>query len=439
MKHIFIEQKKILKKIKYFFSQEIKTNKTISLNEYYYLCSWADTYGNWCLKNLVNKDKNFFINFFYYIKYTIEYSLKDISKFENLGKISYKKYKNLIITYSNSKNLKKKNLYDNIFSTNINNSKKTLWIIINVDKDKISRLHKNVIIIQKKKNLFFLKPKFYFLLIRNLFLIIFFRKKLKENIFINHIRSTLNDILKSNKIINTYLAYESQPHQHAIIQALKENNQKINIIGYLHSCLTPLPTDFFYKKYYEPDKLIVCGATQKNILSNYLGWPKNKIDVSNSFRYIKKNKSSFSNKIYLSYSIGNPFKTFKKIEYLVNEILKINFTFNVINHPFMEKSSSHKKLSELLKKFNKKTNNLNRDKIVTIVVGVSAIILEILENGKDVFHICNDSLFEAHSNKIWDKINVTELGVGFYHYSLKQKGSIIKFGSKNQFKKKFDI
>ena len=61
-----------------------------------------------------------------------------------------------------------------------------------------------------------------------------------------------------------FIPYESQPHQHFIIKVIKSINDKIKIIGYLHSNLTFLPTDFIYKKKYEPDLLIVHGASQRN-------------------------------------------------------------------------------------------------------------------------------------------------------------------------------
>lgn len=178
---------------------------------------------------------------------------------------------------------------------------------------------------------------------------------------------------------------------------------------------------------------------KKKILEKFLGWPKNKIILDKSFRYRKISKLNFSNNIYFSYYIGDPLKTFNQIKYLFNEILKTNLPFKVINHPLMKNSSSHKKLLNLIKNFFKNSNKLMQNNRETIVVGVSAIILEILENGKDVFHICNNPLFEAHSNKIWNKINVKEFKPGIYHYSLKQNGTIIRFGYKNFFKKKFNI
>ena len=87
----------------------------------------------------------------------------------------------------------------------------------------------------------------------------------------------------------------------------------------------------------------------------------------------------------------------------------------------------------------KKISHLKKNNGESIVVGVSTVILEILENGKDVFHICEDPIFHVPSNKIWKKIIVKKIDKGIYHYSLKYKGSLIKFGKKNSFRKSFDI
>lgn len=63
MYNISIEQEKILKKLKNFFSNEIKINKRISLSDYYYFCSWVNNYGNWCLKIYFVEIKIFLENF----------------------------------------------------------------------------------------------------------------------------------------------------------------------------------------------------------------------------------------------------------------------------------------------------------------------------------------------------------------------------------------
>ena len=397
MTNIFVQQLKILKKIQRFFFSEIKQNQELSIYDYYYFTSWVQNYGNWSLRSLIKKN-TFLSNFKFIIKYIIEYSIKDTTEFSILEKISKNNYKNLIITYMNSSNLKKNKLYDTYFNTKIHNSTKTLWLIINFDYINVNlNKYKNVLIINKKFTFF--NIKFYFFLFKNFFLILFKKKKIKDKVFYNFLEKTLLRIVKYKCVNNVYLPYESQPHQHFIIKIIKKYSKKIRIFGFLHSSLVPLPTDFFYKKNYEPDKLIVNGEIQKKILHKYLLWPKSRVAVKNSFRYLKKNKSTFYNKIYLSYFIGNPDAAFNKIKYLLKTILNFKNKFNVINHPYMANSFSHNKLLNLLGNYNRSRKNLIK-KNITIVVGVSAIILEILENDQEVIHICEDPIFESHTEEI---------------------------------------
>ena len=67
------------------------------------------------------------------------------------------------------------------------------------------------------------------------------------------------------------------------------------------------------------------------------------------------------------------------------------------------------------------------------------VILEILEHGIDVLHICGDPILEAHSQNIWKYIKVKRISERVFIYKMKKKGSIIKLGSKRYFEKKFDI
>ena len=68
--------------------------------------------------------------------------------------------------------------------------------------------------------------------------------------FNQSLKIEIKKILEKSTISQVFIPYESQPHQHFIIKVIKSINDKIKIIGYLHSSLTPLPTDFIYKKKY---------------------------------------------------------------------------------------------------------------------------------------------------------------------------------------------
>ena len=168
--------------------------------------------------------------------------------------------------------------------------------------------------------------------------------------------------------------------------------------------------------------------SQKNILEHHLAWPKKKLILKNSFRFQKKIKKNFLTKFSYHTQLES-IKAFLKIRHLINDILKIKFSFKVINHPFMKYSSSHKKLIENINHL-KKISYLKKNNGESIVVGVSTVILEILENGKDVFHICEDPIFHVPSNKIWKKIIVKKVDKGIYHYNLKYKCLLLNLEKK---------
>ena len=167
---------------------------------------------------------------------------------------------------------------------------------------------------------------------------------------------------------------------------------------------------------------------------------KKKIRVYNSFRYKKEKKEKFMNKIFLPYSINNDRKLAKSFRLLFSLEKNIYPTFEIKNHPFMSKGRKHLILFNQLKEIQKKIKNKNSIKNnLTIVFGVSASIIEILEHGIDVINICENELFDSHSNKIWKNIRVEKITKNIFKYSLKQNGNIIKFGNKNEFRKILNV
>lgn len=200
-----------------------------------------------------------------------------------------------------------------------------------------------------------------------------------------------------------------------------------------------MPVDFI-KKNYEPDVLIVHGTIQKEILTKHLGWSKKEIVISNSFRYTKKAKKNFLNKIYLPISLVNK----KKLKLNIKKFFQISKLdikqFQIINHPIMVNSSNHLNFIKEIKKIkfnNKVFKKLSKNKV--IVIGVSAVILEMLENNLEVIHICSQPIYEKHSSKIWHSLISRKLSEGVYSYKLKNRGTLIKFGKKNFFQKKYKI
>lgn len=425
----------LIRKLKKNLEEKISTNPEISLFDYYYFTTWAKTLGNYSLKTILEKRLMNLDNIIFLLKEVIKYSIQDLDIIKSYGKIKNKNSKNLIISYSNYKTVNKK-INDNYFSTRISNLTKANWILINSGslKKKNLILPENAKILSKEKNFFFLfRFRFYINLIKYLFLIIFLKKKIYNKKFYFFLRNEINKFFKKTNYVNIFMPYESQPHQHFIIKTLKNINKNIKIIGYLHSSLVPFPADFIFKKKYEPDTLIVHGDMQKKILVDHLGWKSNLIKVKNSFRYKKKKKNYFINKIFLPYSIINSEKLIENFMIFL-KLCKINLQkFRVINHPQMFKSKVHLNFIKKLKILMSNKKDLKTKKKISIVFGSSAVILEALENESEVVHIFSNSNYEKHDQSLWKGLIIKKIHENIYSYKIKKKGAYIKFAKKNSF------
>jgi len=65
----------------------------------------------------------------------------------------------------------------------------------------------------------------------------------------------------------------------------------------------------------------------------------------------------------------------------------------------------------------------------TVIFGATAAVIEALERGFEVVHICSVPLFERHSTQIWTHLEVQELAPGVYRYRLRVPGAYITFGA----------
>ena len=106
----------------------------------------------------------------------------------------------------------------------------------------------------------------------------------------------------------------------------------------------------------------------------------------------------------------------------------------------MLNSTKHKNFINEIKNIQTlKKNSKKQIKNISIVVGVSAIILEMLENNIEVIHVCSEPIYEKHSSDIWKNIRVEKLANGVYSYKIKKFKSLINFGKKNSFIEKYKI
>ena len=438
----------ILKKSRTFIKKGQSLKNEISYNPNYFLTSWANTVGYLNIKNFYKK------NFSIIKKYKIifkEFFLINRDELKIRYRNDEKSFENLILTYFFPQDLRKDGSYfDRYFSLNTKfDTKKTIWILIPVNENKIGNENdQNSLIIERVyKNFYkniFLSCIYFF---KNFFKSFFFKNlekiDFKNTNFSKDLSNILVKIVKEKKIKKFLFPYEAQPHQHFLVKELKKNNNKLKIIGYMHTVIPPLPLDYI-KREGHPDLLLVNGIDQKSILYQKLGWKKNEIKNITSLRYNLNNSVNFNGNIFLPYFIEDVNMMFYFFKKLINLKKKSFFPkLKVRNHPSMGGSYNHKKLKTKIEEYliqNKKLFiNRRNNKNISLFFGSTASVIECLERGNRAFHICGDPDLEKFDNYFWNRLKILKLSKNIFEYKLKDRGKIIKINKNikrdNQLKK----
>ena len=437
MKQYTIKKINILQKIKFFYSQYENNKSTLLSSLNFYFAPTAEYYG--LLKILkFSKELNTFSLYVKIIKNILGGIFFSNPKIIKKNKII--NYSNVIITWANKANFNiDGSLDDKYFNISTKKTKKTLWIVIYLDKHLPKyikkRLNKNIIIYKNDfKNYNFLdfikfiyKKLIHFknfeLLIHNLSNYAFFSEKFYEK--------TSKYFLKNLDYL--YLPYEAQPFQNKIIYNLKKKKIKTKIIGYVHAAPLSFPANYIYKKY-SPHKIIVNGEDQKDCFIKYLYWPKKLITVKSSVRFFKAKNNNMRNKIFLPLAIRNHKYLLNSFNNLIT-LHKYNLrNFIIQKHPHSINSINITNFEKKLKKLissNKKIKNNRNQKNLSIFIGSSGAIIEALERGLNVFQVCESPIIETYSNKLLKNILIQKLDNNIFSYKLKNKSKILKLGKFN--------
>ena len=110
-------------------------------------------------------------------------------------------------------------------------------------------------------------------------------------------------------------------------------------------------------------------------------------------------------------------------------------SFKVQNHPTCKKSQKHLKLQLKIEKKIKNNFSNKVKKNISIFIGPTGSIIEALERNVEVYHICENDLFESYSEKIWENIKVNKIDKNLFQYKIKKKKTLINLGAKNEFQK----
>ena len=115
--------------------------------------------------------------------------------------------------------------------------------------------------------------------------------------------------------------------------------------------------------------------------------------------------------------------------------------FIIRNHPHAKTSKIHlkliKQINDLLLKHSNIFSKEDKTNKISIFIGTTASIIEALERGVEVIHICEDPVFQSYSNVLWPSIKVTEVNNNIFKYQLLKKGNLIKFGDNGKLFKEF--
>ena len=400
--------------------QFLEKNNSHASSPRRYLCSWAPVIGFYQLKLL----DNFYTGIYDYCLALFKDFLRHglYSKLVILKNLdSNTKYDVAMITYAMKSDFSSGKFFDRYIHTHNHHQEAFLYILISIDGIPPHQLPINSVYLYRTKSFNLIKIILSFIKkINNII-----NLKLADQIYFSSISNEILSILKRNRVNTLITMYEAQPFQQSINSLLKKNKSTIVSLGYMHSSLPSLPTDFIYRDGM-PDKLLVHGSGQKSILVKNLGWPKNKVQVIDSLRY-KKINLNLSNKILIPNAFERIDKYLIGLDDYFSTLPGQTCFWSIRNHPT---NIGHKKhdvfISEIQKILTKYNNKFSAEiKNKTIVFGVSAAILEALESGMEVIHICNNPLYEAHSPRIWNDLLVENICKKVYLYKINKKKTYI--------------
>ena len=427
------KQLKIIENIKFFLNSLKFKDVDDSLSSFCYFTSWSETPGYARIK--LQSDGWPFI--FKYCKIILKnfLAIASHSSYKEIcNNTSKKNYEVILLSWSFKKNFHSDGSFqDRYFNVNSNNLSNVFWILISIDGYVPPNLKDNIRIIKKNEGVF--KYNF-FSFIKIIFLTLFkykfslnklYHYTFFHSYFAKFITSIVQRELKKNKFKALLVPYEAQPFQNYIFSESKKINKKILNIGYLHS-LPPLTSEMVYRSG-APDLLLVHGRQQIEILKNILNWPEKSLILIKSLRF-RLNDKSLSEKVYIPMSLHDQNKLINEFERLLANYDKNSFPrFEISDHPAIYKSRKHlkfkKKIEKVLEKYK---DRFSKDKKnISIFLGVTAAVLEALEKGVEVFHICSDPVFQSYNEDIWKKINVTKISDCIFQYKLETKGQYIDF------------
>jgi len=347
------------------------------------------------------------------------------------------KYNKIIVSWAKKDDFLSDGTYfDRYFKINSKDLNNSLWFLIYEGTSLPEKINNNILIFTKSTK--GLKYNFFYLIkyvIKSLISSGFSLKKFFHKIsWFTAFSFIVCDSIKKfiNADIKTIIMpYEGQPFQNAIFKTSKAINKNIKTIGCVTSFPVGLPTNFIFRDG-SPEELILNGDDQYYCFKKILNWKNNQLKILPSTRFTKSS-INMSGYIYLPINLNSTNVIIKSLKnFLLKNKKKSISNFIIRNHPHAKTSKIHlkliKQINDLLLKHSNIFSKEDKTNKISIFIGTTASIIEALERGVEVIHICNDPVLQSYSSDLWPSIKVSEVDDNTFKYELLKKGDLIKFG-----------
>jgi hypothetical protein len=329
---------------------------------------------------------------------------------------------------------------DRYFRTSSRATPRALWLTLATDEHRVAKRDRNVQVLHKRADAARFSPA---LLARE------FTRSLRRGRADGRLPALSGTVTHAERIIEAVratlragsfralvLPYEAQPFQQGLLRECKRVAPDLRTVGYLHSALPPLPADLAFREG-APDVLLVHGSGQIDILERELGWPRERLRAVPALRFRADDESSLAGFVFLPMNFAAPETIVKEFRAFVAAAPAGSLApLAVRNHPVMRESRRHLQLQEeleaILRGHADRFGDASGAEPLSVFIGATAAIVEALERGVAVVHICSQPLTEAHTPDVWRGFEVERLGKCLFRYRIRERGAYIAFGSGSQ-------
>ena len=243
--------------------------------------------------------------------------------------------------------------------------------------------------------------------------------------------SQIEDIAIGGNPLTVVLPYEGQPFQNGICAILRRH-PRTRTVGYVHSMLTALPTDFILRNG-SPDELVVHGAAQADLAVNFLRWPSARVRVCPSLRYRDPLAGlRYAGQIVLPYALGEGESLLTNFLQFLRAVPSGALSgFTVREHPLAEGAPASRALRAGIESaLGAHGGDVGRSLSETSVfLGVTAAMFEALEAGLRVANVVADPVLDGRGPVLWSELKRDDVTPVASWFELQRLGRYIHFGS----------